>query len=240
MTEALTALFKDISDHWGAYLGALVALSGLTMSLIQVTKDLLALRLHFHRARVLKWLYPFDQRKALETRAQNSEASGLEHDLLQIAAGGNSRALYDAELEDVCVQLSAATQLLVDYPGLAPDLLRTVGRGVRPEDFTLLIQSDGNQPTDPDARQQVFDARNRVRALTHRSVQVFKLGTAMEWRRRMQIASFFVSGGIALVALVMSGGLRERPGAVLWTVLLAGFLAPVARDLLAAVQQLRG
>jgi len=39
MTNALTELFADIVLHWGAYLTALVALSGLTMSLIQVAKE---------------------------------------------------------------------------------------------------------------------------------------------------------------------------------------------------------
>ena len=231
MTEALTKLFEDISDHWGAYLAALVALSGLTMSLIQIAKDVLGLRMRFHRAKVLQWL---DEPTSLA-----GTPPPLERQLLRLASGSNERALYDAELADVCIQLSAAIQLLVDYPGQAPDLLKTVARGAHRNDLDLLVRVDGAQPADPDQRQQVFDARNRVRALAHRSVEILKLQTATGWRRRMQASSFVVSVSIALVALMMSGGLKDRPGAVLWTALLAGFLAPVARDLLAAVEQLR-
>ena len=109
--------------------------------------------------------------------------------------------------------------------------------------FLQLINGNGlhNPLTDLDAdhRQRVFDARNRVRALTHRSVENFKLLTASEWRRRLQVASFSISMLIAVLALVMSGALRDRPWTFVWSGLIAGFLAPVARDLLAAVQQLR-
>ena len=238
MTNALTALFDDIASHWGAYLSALVALSGLTMSLIQVAKELLLLRKRFHRRRVLEWLHPSLEIPALQ-ELMASRPVALEEDLLQIAAAGNAGALYDAELEDVCVQLSAATQMLVDYPGQAPDLLRRIARASRAGDLDLIIEKDGSQPDSPHDRQLVFDARNRVRALTHRSVETFKLSTAAHWRRRMQIAAFILSVLISLVALIMTGGLRNRPFAVFLTALFAGFLAPVARDLLAAVQQLR-
>lgn len=232
-------LFNDIAEHWGAYLSALVALSGLTMSLIQVGKELLFLRKHFHRAHVLKWLDPSIKRSALQDITIAPPLTQLEDDLLRIGAAGNQSALYDAELEEVCVQLSAATQMLVDYPSQAPALLKTIARGSTEHDLKLIIDASGSQPDDPHARQLVFDARNRVRAMTHRSVEMFKLVTAAEWRRRMQIASFVLSVLVALLALIMSGGLRDRPWAVLWTAVLAGFLAPVARDLLAAVQQLR-
>jgi hypothetical protein len=75
--------------------------------------------------------------------------------------------------------------------------------------------------------------------LTHRAVEIFKLSTAADWRRYLQIGALVLSVLIALLALILSGGLRERPGTVIWMALVAGFLAPVARDLLAAVQQLR-
>jgi hypothetical protein len=224
MTNALTELFADIVLHWGAYLTALVALSGLTMSLIQVAKDLLSLRMWFHHVRVRRWL---------------GTTTALEDDLLRIAAARNDRALYDAELEDVCVQLSAATQMLVDYPGEAPDLLRRIAQAAKAEDLDLIIKANGAQPDNPHARQRLFDARNRVRALTHRAVEIFKLSTAADWRRYLQIAALVLSVLIALLALILSGGLRERPATVIWMALIAGFLAPVARDLLAAVQQLR-
>jgi len=70
-------------------------------------------------------------------------------------------------------------------------------------------------------------------------VESFRLLTASEWRRGLQIASFVISVLIAVLALVMSDALRDRPWTVVWAALIAGFLAPVARDLLAAVQQLR-
>lgn len=241
MTEALTDLFEDVVNHWGAYLAALVTLSGLTMSLIQVAKEVLFLRFHFHRLQTVRWLYNLSPREAHKRTAKDA-VPVLEAELLRITSAGDASALYDAELEDVCVQLSAATQFLVDYPTQSPHLLKAVSRAVSDSDLALIIAADDggdSMSLDPDHRQRVFDARNRVRALTHRSVETFKLLTATRWRRRLQIAAFVVSVLISVLALSLSGELRQRPGKVACMALVAGFLAPVARDLLAAVQQLR-
>jgi hypothetical protein len=238
VTEALTDLFNDIERHWGAYLAALVALSGLTMSLIQAAKELLFLRSYFHRIQTVRWLDGISGREAPErTSKQGSE---LEASLLRVTSAGNASALYDAELEDVCVQLSAATQFLVDYPRQSPELLKAICRSAAKNDLELIIDGDGDSMAgDATHRQKVFDARNRVRALTHRSVEAFRLETASRWRRGLKIAAFVVSVLIAALACSLSGELRERPVKVACTALVAGILAPVARDLLAAVQQLR-
>ena len=253
MTEALTQLFDDIAIHWGAYLAALVALSGLTMSLIQVGKELFFLRFHYHHMQTVRWLYNLTRKEARSMIGKkiSSNADGkagpfpdpeLEDELLRITSAGNAVALYDAELENICVQLSAATQFLVDYPSQSKALLRAIARNADDDDLNLIVEAD--DPDDPSAldpvrRQRVFDARNRVRALTHRSVESFKLLTASEWRRGLQLASFIISVLIAGLALVMTAALLERPLTVVATALIAGFLAPVARDLLAAMQQLR-
>jgi hypothetical protein len=240
MTDALIALFDDVANHWGRYLTALVALSGLTMSLIQIAKGL-SLRKAFHRRRVRAWLYrrgPLPRFGVLP-----KGLAELEKALLAVTADGNANALYDAELEELCVHLAAATQTLVDYPHQSPDLLRAIAAAASDEDLDLVIGENRDRrgtKESADERQRVFDARNRVRALTHRSVEMFKLSTSADWRKYMQIASFALSTAIALVALMMSSnGFRDRPGAVLGTAVLAGFLAPVARDLLVALQQFR-
>jgi hypothetical protein len=241
VTEALTQLFDDIATHWGAYLAALVALSALTMSLLQVIKDLLFLRLYFQRYQTVRWLYDLSHSQARELLAKDTDRP-LENELLRLTSAGHASALYDADLEDFCVQLSAAANFLVDYPTQSPALLRAIARGANTADFDLIVDADEPHhysSAGPEHRQRVFDARNRIRALTHRSVESFKRLTASRWRRTMHVASFVTSVVISLLALAMSGALRNRPMRVVWTARAAGFLAPVARDLLAAVQQLR-
>jgi hypothetical protein len=111
VTEALTQLFDDIATHWGAYLAALVALSALTMSLLQVIKDLLFLRLYFQRYQTVRWLYDLSHSQARELLAKDTDRP-LENELLRLTSAGHASALYDADLEDFCVQLSAATNFL--------------------------------------------------------------------------------------------------------------------------------
>jgi hypothetical protein len=65
----------------------------------------------------------------------DSQPADLEAKLLKLAGGGDRDAYYDGELEDVCVPLSATTQLLVDYPRLGPELLRAIASGADPKDF---------------------------------------------------------------------------------------------------------
>jgi hypothetical protein len=240
VTEALNKLFDEIVAHWPAYLAALVALSGLTMSVIQVAKQLFFVRRWFHHARVLHWLDPQRSRLELWLSIVRGQAQPLEKDLLRITASGDAWALYDAELEDVCAQLSAAAQLLVDYPEVAPKLLKTIARSASARDLGRILQANARNTQDAQLRQIVFDARNRVRAITIRSVDMFKLTTGSIWQRGLQVVSFALSFLIALVAVgVTTKPVDGRPGAMLVMALAAGFLAPVARDLLAAVEQLR-
>jgi hypothetical protein len=189
---------------------------------------------------VLHWLDPQRSRLELWLSIVRGQAQPLEKDLLRITASGDAWALYDAELEDVCAQLSAAAQLLVDYPEVAPKLLKTIARSASARDLGRILQANARNTQDAQLRQIVFDARNRVRAITIRSVDMFKLTTGSIWQRGLQVVSFALSFLIALVAVgVTTKPVDGRPGAMLVMALAAGFLAPVARDLLAAVEQLR-
>jgi len=62
------------------------------------------------------------------------------------------------------------------------------------------------------------------------------------WKRRLQILAMLLSAALGLVALFASAdpGAYPSMGAALIVGLLAGFLAPVARDLVAAVEKWRG
>lgn len=250
---SLMTFLDDVRANVWTYLTALTALSVVTMALIQAAKTLLPLRRLFNRRRLRAWLEA--HAATVNARADRRvDAACAGRRLLVIAADGDEGAFYDPDVDDLCVQLNAAVQLLVDYPSYDTDLLRIAVSAATPEDLEAILR-----PTRPlaedlaepesrrdrataDGRQVVFDARNRIRMLAQRSVEAFRLSTSARWKRALQIASFLMSTMLTAIALGVTpdAGSRFKSWVgVAAASAIAGFLAPVGRDLLAAVEKLR-
>ena len=141
-------------------------------------------------------------------------------------------AFFDLDVDKMCGQWNAAIQISLDYPGIAPNLLATVAARSVKTDFDILI--GGPAAVTPTA---FADARNRVTHQVQRAVDSFQITTAFRWRWSMQLAALAISFGIALIALLVLN--TVDPASAVIMAALAGFLSPVARDLVAAIQKLR-
>jgi hypothetical protein len=65
---------------------------------------------------------------------------------------------------------------------------------------------------------------------------------AYRWKYRLQVASLVLSAIIGVIALHVSGGVKDlypTLGGTVLIALLSGFLAPVARDLVAGIEKWR-
>ncbi|HYP08117.1 MAG TPA: hypothetical protein VER03_17930 [Bryobacteraceae bacterium] len=225
MTEATTSIQALITQIQGGplnYFLALAALGVLTMSIVQAAKNLLPLRERFHRAALQAWIARRERERLLE----------VEQHLIRLAADGNFKALYDADTEELCRNLEGVGQLAVDYPlhGSFATLLRSMTSPHIDDDLAILR----NPAITGDAR---VEARDRVRQHLAQSINAFRLSTSSRWQRRLHLTSFAVSFVIALFALWIHGG-----ASYLWapfSALIAAFLAPVARDLVAGIESLR-
>jgi hypothetical protein len=179
-----------------------------------------------------------------------SETSGAElcrRQLIMLATAGNAAALYALEIEKLAGQLNAAAALVADNPRKYPDLLRCLARHADKSDVEHLVEND---PPEPDAKsdKQHREAVNRyldrkVRVTHHiqRNIDGFQIATHYRWSWVLQLCSFGLSFVIAMVAVAYSVGRNVLDPATFWSslplALVAGFLAPIARDLVAIIRK---
>lgn len=250
VTELATLLYA-----WaGPYLVGMAAIGAFSMALIQTTKNMFPILRAFQRWYVKKWL----KEKANEaTKRMGIEVSAekAEHDMINLATDGNANALFDLPIDQLCGQLNAATALMLDFPADHPDLLRCLASLDDKGDVERLMGGDRGKSIEdlrknnPAEAQALIDARTRVTHLVQRSVDGLQIAAGGNWKFRLQRASFILSAVLTLVAL----GLQQwyDPTKRSWpslesmvlfvvTAIAAGFIAPVARDLLASIEQLRG
>ncbi len=255
----------QLLTHWILILAVpLAGIGALSMALIQTAKNMLPLRRWFQRNRVESWL----AKRASAFNASAAATAGssapvnvaqAESDLVHLATAGDAGALYDLPIEQLCGQINASTQVVLDYPSLHWNLLRCLASEARPQDFAII------NPPDPAARKlllrkpavsltdaehnQVDDyvaARNRVSHQIQRAVDALQISVSFRWKFWMQLASILLSAALGVATLLIGNAyfdMHLTPSKeftlIILTAILSGFLAPVARDLVAALEQIR-
>jgi hypothetical protein len=235
-----------------AYLTTISAIGLITMALIQTVKDMTPLRRVFQRAKLRRWLMegvgeaseparaaitrPADQAPALD-------AHEAERRIIAMATDGDGDALYDLPIEQMCGQINAALQVVAEYPRQERLLLEIVGSQARPEDVALMARDGAAVEQGTEPTQAYSAAKSRVIHQFQRAVDAFQIATSYRWKAAMQWASLGLCAVLTGVALAMGFdvgvGRFSVWGAIVVGAVLAGFLAPVARDLTAAIQSLR-
>jgi hypothetical protein len=214
------------------------------MALIQTAKDLFPLRRLFQRGRVRDWLED-GARDAIKF-GRTVSGGTAESDLIHLATDDDSSAFYDLPIEQLCGQLNAAAQLALDYPDLHFDLLAVTASGAAVDDVKALLtppqlpaKAEDMTPQLQAAKTSYTDARNRVSHQVQRAIDALQISVGFRWKWYLQIAAFVLSALIAGFADWIYGAPPRSLVNILITTLLAGFLAPVARDLMAALQKAR-
>jgi hypothetical protein len=151
----------------------------------------------------------------------------------------------------LCGQMNAAAQVAIDYAQEHRDLLKTLACRAKLEDIQLLLYPPpaAKQPrsslADPQSQAEFnayVDARNRVTHQIQRAIDGLQVSAGFRWKLYLQIASIVVSGIIAGFGVWHFGNFQDPLKQIvttIWVGILGGFLAPVARDLVASLQQLR-
>lgn len=252
IANAIQNFFGESQDV-GAYLAAMAAIGVAAMALIQAAKDVLPLRRWYQRNRLKKWFADGAREAQKHFAATLQDPAGVSvnprrawKDLIALSVDGDENALFNLSIEQLCGQMSAAFQVVLDYPKQYRDLLLIAGSFSAALDMNEILNSDrpaiarGDGPPTMDQIRWA-DARNRVTHQLQRAVDGFQIATGYRWTFLMKIASFVVSGILAALAVqTKGGGIASHIGVILFTAVLAGFLAPIARDLAATIQKLRG
>jgi hypothetical protein len=271
--DAIQTLLRYVSDHAYQFFTAIAAVGVFSMAIIQTIKDMLPVRNWFQQFYVRRWMQQKANDSHNETvdwlkgggfewfaeeRARTDPRADLakfekgpdwavaERDLFKLATDGDDKALYDLPIEQLCGQINAAAQVVLDRPADHPDLMLCLASVADPVDIARVMfppaEAKAARPLDDDeARRRhdsFVDARTRVTHQVQRAIDALQISAGFRWKFGLQVISIVLSGVIAAI-----GVWKFAPGAGLSTVVvigvMGGFLAPVARDLVAALQQLR-
>jgi len=234
----------------------LIGIAALTMALIQTVKNMLPLRQWFQRDSVNSWLAVRAHTARSATPAINVEQAKT--DLVHLTTAGDSAALYSLPIEQLCGQINAATQIILDYPAHHWDLLRCLASQSNPDDLTItsppnpatqlarraLLRKPAVTLTDDEHNQDddLVAARNRLSHQIQRAVDALQISIGFRWKFWMQLASIVLSAVLAALAVIASGHPLSSGHAICFIILAAifsGILAPIARDLVATIEQVR-
>jgi hypothetical protein len=190
------------------------------------------------------------------------------NELLRLAIGGTSyqTALFEQAPEKMFGQIQAAANVAMDFPTIAPNLYEFLTHEAGSEKvgsrratlkaqeaggtsdqevwsrFTAAMHAGEIDPKDPDPakKKEYLDgnqARQRLDNLVRRRLDALQSRVTYRWGRYNQFAAFFTAVGFSIAALVQVPKLGAFSIAVL--AVAAGFLAPPAKDLAAALGNIR-
>jgi hypothetical protein len=170
-------------------------------------------------------------------------------------------ALFELDLDRLMGQVQDAADIALNNPKRFPDLFHFLTRSASEEDVRKWLQEVevpiASLEHDDEARKVIADRYTRLKQLVRRHLDSFQIVTAMRWREWNQLWAFVV--GVVLLFLAQWMTLPSRtewalfspstwvlPDVSGWTLfkmivssLLGGMLAPVAKDLVDALSQVK-
>ena len=247
--EQLTVLADSIAKEIGSYLAALVGIGALSMAVVQTIKELTAIRGWFHQRRFDRWFADCGRRACLNAESVLQARTTL----IDLATAGDSKALFDLDVDRMAGQLAAAATVVIDYPGQHPETLQCLAVSANPADITAVLEAStpGRELLDRPSRDKAARGRHQAAAdskarLAHqvlRNIDGFQISTGFRWKWALQLVSFGVSYALTLVGLLLTP--IQPDGAPLNLItsiplaFAAGVFAPIARDLLTTVTSAR-
>jgi hypothetical protein len=247
-TADAAQIIQNLADHTLEYALLLAAIGTISMAFIEVFKGVFSLRKHFHRSRVTSWIGDTD----------------CLNELLLLAAGNPESAdvFYDQPTERMMGQIQASANLALDFPDRykrvyafftslpkSPLFVALVGEQAGADDsatwakFAVRVASDGELgfKDQPDPSREAHQARVRLGNLVARRLDVFQSRTQYQWAWYNQIAGFVVGAGLTVYAITSQSQINDSRDfvAVVGLSLLAGVLAPFAKDLVSALSSVK-
>jgi len=251
LNAILDTISKGISGLSGnalVFAGALAIAGTIAMAILQILKELTPLRRWYQHAWLTRW---FHGRAARFTAAADTaepgtvprlrpvDAVAAQTGLVELATGGEVDAFYDLTIEQLVAQMNAAAQVALEYPAAHFPLLAVLSQGAAVADVMRVLDDAMRKPTpnqEPD-----MGARNRVGHRIQRNLDGIQIALGSRWKFWMQAAAIALTVGLVEIAIIWNVASWDvgtvLVGAALG--LVGGYLAPVTRDILAAVQTLR-
>src|SRR5258708_7279403 len=179
--KQITDFFSSAAGHWTSYVFALSVIGGVTMALLQTIKDLLPVRQWFQKAALQKWMEEGKDEAQARKPDRPVSLENAEADLLTLAVDGDASAFYDLQIEQFCGQFTAATKVVIEFPGSHFALLAITASKSSLADIDLLLP-----PPPSPATSQFVDARTRVTHQCQRAIDAFQISAGFRWKWILQ------------------------------------------------------
>lgn len=218
---------------------ALAAVATVAMAILQIVKEVTPARRWFQCRWMQRWMrtqsHAFDTLHTNETPARKANADVAAQSLVELATGRLAEAFYDLTPEDMMQQANAAGQIMLDEANRYLDLLYVLSEGASERDLGLI---EAGLPLSG-STQDYFEARARLTRRVVRNLEGARLAMSNRWKLWMQLAALLLTT-LAVEAVVV---FSTNDTAVRWLAipvgLVGGYIAPIARDLVATLQRLR-
>jgi hypothetical protein len=225
--ETIRVSAKWIAEVIGPILATIAGVGTATMAAQQAVKDVLNLRRNYNRRRIAEWMT-----KRLAGLGDPAKAAGQ---LEQLAVSGEGDALYSLESAKLAAQVYAAGRMALDDSEMYTDLLACLLRDASAEDCRIATTRQ-----EPASVAQV-EAKTRVLSYMQRAIDGFQIMVDYRWAHTNQVVSLVLNTAVFLF-LWLIWSKPPTPQyflSALVAALLGAFIAPVAKDLVTALQSLK-
>lgn len=248
-TAGLNGFVADVARNAWPFTITILVIALVSTAIVQLAKDMSPMRRWFQQSFLRNWLR---QQRDAASRTRGEPVSGdlgqAEDDLIHLATGGDAKAFYNLETEQLCGQMNAAAQIALAYAPRHENLLNYLApeadigdlqKVVAPPDY---ISAD-RETLSPEQAENVgtfLDARNRVTHHVQRAIDALQISMSFRWKLILQSAVYVICFGIAAwgVFSFNRGGQNNLFDAIVLGVI-AGFISPIIRDMMAVLARLR-
>jgi hypothetical protein len=250
-----------VADKGIPFFAALAGVGIVSMALLQVLKDFSRAEPRFHRRQIERWFGgrtnqdPAARQQLLTLAAGGNDVALYELStpalMSQLSAASRVALAFPLEFELLLHGLAGSN---------AADEITTVMKAARAEkarrELRAIAEAPRESETDARARQQLQEdaeeARMRIAHLMERNLDALQISVSSRWELGNKWAVFVLSwlvtvGAFGVYFYVEQEGVAWSRAAVgnfalttVATATFAAFVAPVAKDLVAALQRLRG
>jgi hypothetical protein len=236
--DVFDAISSIADSDWTSTFGTLAAIGAISMTLVQLFKELTPIRTKWQKHWFTEWLqkYEKDPNSTKNPFMENykcEDPPSLIDELADVAAGGESKYLYEQSGDDLTKSVLRAAPIIIDEPDRYPRLITRLVWGLAEADMGVLAQGP-IAPKDPNL---YLDARARALRRIERNLEGASLLLTSKWRFITQTAAIAATTIVVLLSVGLTG--RMSVATLLASVpiaLVGGYFAPITKDLLATIQ----
>ena len=256
--ESVFKIVDSLVEFILSYAVTLAAISALAMALIELVKALFSARDRFHKWRLCQWI----GQKSPETNAARVYESLIQLTTGEMPTEGKKaamdggiewrpwvisygNALFALSLEKMMGQIQDAADTAMVNPILYPELYAFLTRGARPDDIANWQKWAQEPPVrsadKPEDAKKQAETYARLRQVIRRRLDAFQVTSAYQWETVNQMASIILGAVILFSSLLYltKGSNEPHVSVLLLASAIGGIMAPVAKDLVAALKKAR-